>query len=61
MKLIDLLVVIGEHTKTKVYTDYGELIGIYDGRNSIPNELNDEEVKLLSVCTDGESLYIRIA
>ena len=42
MKLIDLLSIIDENTPVNVC--YASVVNQYDGRNSIPNELNDREV-----------------
>lgn len=44
MKLIDLLSVCGDAITVNVYdTDY-ENVGVYNGKDSIPEEYNEQEV-----------------
>ena len=40
MKLIDLLFIISDESNVKIFKG-GEEIAEYNGRDSIPNELND--------------------
>lgn len=47
MKLIDLLSVISEYTRVQVWRD-NEVVAEYDGKNSIDEKYNDEEVKSVS-------------
>ena len=47
MTILDILTVIDEETAVNVWRD-GEIIATYDGRDSIPEELNTAEVKSVS-------------
>lgn len=44
MKLIDVLEIINENAEVRVYNFNGDEIARYDGRNSISENLNGEEV-----------------
>ena len=43
MTRLDIISIIEDNTLVNVWKD-GEIIAIYDGKNSIPNELNDKQV-----------------
>lgn len=49
MKLENILSIINENTEVKIF-DYftGDLIGIYDGKNSIDNTLNNSDIANIS-------------
>ena len=60
MKLEDILSIIDENTTIKVIDYYdGSLLSVYDGRDSIDEELNDCDVACISAQTDGKP-YIEI-
>lgn len=44
MYLEELLWVINDSTVVEIYNGNQEQIGLYDGKDSIPEELNDREV-----------------
>ena len=44
MKLIELLEVISEYAEVKILDSDDMEIARYDGKNSIPEELNDREI-----------------
>lgn len=56
-KVYELLNLIDENTNVNVIRD-DEVIAVYDGRNSIPESLNDEEVIKISTENDSVELYI---
>ena len=49
MKLIDFLEVVNENTTIKVF-DYftGDLLSVYDGKNSIDSALNNSDIANIS-------------
>lgn len=47
MTIQDIISIIDEETTVNVWRD-GEIIATYDGKNSIPEELNGETVKSIS-------------
>ena len=58
MELKDLLYVLCEYTNVEVYNLEFKLLAFYDGRNSIPAELND--YKIFRVYVDENILKIVI-
>lgn len=57
MKLIDLLSVLDENVYLEVYAD--DYMYIYDGRDAIPEELNDREVLTVTHFTRGIAVIVR--
>lgn len=57
MKLIDLMTVFDEN-KELVVTDAGIVVARYDGKDSIPTELNDRDVFFVS--PRNNKLYVEI-
>ena len=51
--LADVLDVCDEGVTVKVMDMDWETIATYDGRNSIPADLNDRAVRLFRVCSTG--------
>ena len=49
MKLIDLLSITMDYTNVDVCVLNGDVIANYDGKNSIPEELNNVSVNNISV------------
>lgn len=58
MKLIELMEVFDENKNLYVYME-GDLIAQYDGKNSIPEELNNHEIISISTEDNGVSVDIR--
>lgn len=59
MKLIELLELINEHNSVWIFNSDGEmLLATYNGRDSIPNELNEREI--ISISSGYESFFIRV-
>ena len=59
MKLIDLLSVISEDTYVAVWKD-GEVVGTFDGKDSIDTKFNDYEVKSVGGGAFGGRIDIEI-
>lgn len=57
MKLIDLLSVLDESVYLEVFAD--DYMYIYDGRDAIPEELNDREVLTVTHFTRGIAVIVR--
>lgn len=57
MKLIDLLLVIDENCNVIVWKD--EEAYTYNGRDALPEELNDEEVASISHSTEAIVIFLR--
>ena len=49
MKLIDLLSITMDYTNVNVCALNGDVIALYDGKNSIPEELNNVSINNISV------------
>ena len=62
MKLIDVLSIISEYAYVKVYNYNGDLIAFYNGKDNIPEELNNEPVYNISAGADyfSDIPYIEI-
>ena len=60
MKLIDLLSLITDFTLTIVSNEDNDEIARYDGKESIPNELNNKEILSVSAYTEDGQAAIRI-
>lgn len=58
MRLIELLEIINENTYVSIREKEGRGIAIYDGKNSIPTELNNETV--FQVYTNKLGIVIEI-
>lgn len=57
MKLIELLLITSEHRNMYIWEN-GEIIAQYDGRDSIPEELNDREIELVDCSGDSFHVYL---
>ena len=57
MKLIELLLITSEHRNMYIW-DNDEIIAQYNGRDSIPEELNDREVELVDCSGDNFHVYL---
>lgn len=57
MKLIELLLITSEHRNMYIW-DNGEIIAQYDGRDSIPEKLNDREVELVDCLNNDFHVYL---
>lgn len=57
MKLEELLLITSEHRNMYI-CDNGEIIAQYNGRDSIPEELNDREVELVDCSGDNFHVYL---
>lgn len=57
MKLIELLLITSEHRNMYIW-DNDEIIAQYDGRDSIPEELNNREVELVDCSDDNFHVYL---
>ena len=57
MKLIELLLITSEARDMYIWEN-GEIIAQYDGRDSIPEELNDREVELVDCSGDSFHVYL---
>lgn len=44
MAILDLISLVSEHSRVRVVDSEKREVALYDGKNSIPNELNDREV-----------------
>lgn len=60
MVLIDILSVINENTNTIIYNPLGEVLSVYDGKNSIETNLNNYEVLEIGINKEKGFLYIVI-
>ena len=47
MKIIDILQLVTEESEIVIYEDYEE-VAKYDGKESIPKELNDRDIIAIS-------------
>ena len=56
MKLEDVLTIVSEARNLYVWEN-GEIIAQYDGRDSIPEDLNDREVELVD-CSNNDVYLI---
>lgn len=57
MKLEELLLVTSEARDMYIWEN-GEIIAQYDGRDSIPEELNDREIELVDCSGDSSHVYL---
>ena len=57
MKLIELLLITSEHRNMCIW-DNGEIIAQYNGRDSIPEELNDREIELVDCSGNNFHVYL---
>lgn len=57
MKLIDLLCIIDENCNVIVWKD--EEVYTYDGRDALPEELNNDEVVSVSHSTEAIVIFLR--
>lgn len=57
MKLEDVLSIVSEARNLYVW-EIGEIIAQYDGRDSIPEELNDREVELVDCSNNDFHVYL---
>ena len=57
MKLEELLLIASEHRNMYIW-DNDEIIAQYDGRDSIPEKLNDREVELVDCSGDNFHVYL---
>lgn len=57
MKLEELLLVASE-ARDMYILENGEIIAQYDGRDSIPEELNDREIELVDCSGDSFHVYL---
>lgn len=57
MKLIELLLITSEARDMYIWEN-GEIIAQYDGRDSIPGELNDRVVELVDCSGDSFHVYL---
>jgi len=57
MKLIELLLITSEARDMYIWEN-GEIIAQYDGRDSIPEELNDREIELVDCSGDSFHVYL---
>lgn len=57
MKLIELLLITSEARDMYIWEN-GEIIAQYDGRDSIPEELNDREIELVDCSGDNFHVYL---
>ena len=57
MKLIEFLLITSEHRNMYIWEN-GEIIAQYDGRDSIPEELNDREIELVDCSGDSFRVYL---
>lgn len=57
MKLIDLLSVIDDFCNVTVWK--GEDSYTYDGRDAIPEELNNDEVTEVTHCSDAILIFVK--
>ena len=58
MKLLDLLSITNENTTVNIIS-CAKVIARYDGKDSIPKELNEYEV--LQICVENDELFIEIS
>ena len=58
MILEELLWIINDSTAVEIYDGNQELVGLYDGKDSIPEELNDREIN--DIFVDNNKLCIEI-
>lgn len=58
MKLLDLLSITNENTTINIIS-CAKVIARYDGKDSIPKELNEYEV--LQICVENDELFIEIS
>ena len=58
MKLLDLLSITNENTTINIIS-CAKVIARYDGKDSIPKELNEYEV--LQSCVENDELFIEIS
>ena len=61
MKLIDILSITMDYTNVNVCVLNGDIIASYDGKNSIPEELNNVSVNNISVENNTLILTLNIA
>ena len=52
MKLIDVLSLISDSAEVRVYNGNGDQIARYNGKDSIPEKLNNEEVDVIRPLID---------
>ena len=52
MKLINVLEIISEHSQVRVYNSNGDEVSRYDGRESIPECLNNETIDKIKALED---------
>ena len=57
MKLIELLLITSELRNMYIWEN-GEIIAQYDGRDSIPEELNNREIELVNCSGDNFHVYL---
>ena len=57
MKLEDVLTIVSEARNLYVWEN-GEIIALYDGRDSIPEDLNDREVELVDCRNNDFHVYL---
>lgn len=57
MKLEDVLSIVSE-ARNLYFWENGEIIAQYDGRDSIPEELNDREVELVDCSNNDFHVYL---
>ena len=57
MKLESILTIVSEARNMYVW-DNGEIIAQYDGRDSLPVELNDREVELVDCSNNDFHVYL---
>lgn len=57
MKLEDVLTIVSEARNLYVWEN-GEIIAQYDGRDSIPEDLNDREVELVDCSNNDFHVYL---
>jgi hypothetical protein len=54
MTVLDIISIIPDSSETVIYDTEANELARYDGKDSIPNEYNDREVRWISPTKDGK-------
>lgn len=58
MKVADILNITTDYTTIKIYNLAGELVTMYDGKNSIDKEYNTADIVQITATDKGLIIYI---
>ena len=61
MYIEELLWLINDSTVVEIYDSNQELIGLYDGKDSIPDEIVESDRRVEDIFVDGNKLCIEIS